>query len=158
MAVREIVKKGHPALKAKSTSVAKIDDKIKNIIQDLKDTLYSTDNGIGLAAPQIGVNKRIIFIDLRNGADPIVLINPRIVSFSGKQESEESCLSYPGYYGYVERPAKVIVKGINDKGQEVSYKAEELLCRVFCHEIDHLDGIMYTDRAYEIYKDDEVRG
>ncbi|SKA90846.1 peptide deformylase [Caloramator quimbayensis] len=157
MAVREIVQKGHPALKAKSTSVAKIDDRIKGIIQDLKDTLYSTSNGIGLAAPQIGINKRIILIDMRDGMKPIVLINPRIVSYSGKQESEESCLSYIGYYGYVERPAKVIVKGLNENGEEVSYKGEELLCRAFCHEIDHLDGIMYTDRAYEIYRDDEER-
>lgn len=157
MSVKEIVKKGHKALELKSTPVSKIDEKIKELIQDLKDTLYSTPNGIGLAAPQIGVNKRVIYIDLRDGMEPILLINPKIVSFSGKQESEESCLSYPGYYGYVERPAKVIVKGINENWQEVSYKAEELLCRAFCHEIDHLNGIMFTDRAYEIYRDDEKR-
>jgi peptide deformylase len=120
----------------------------------LKDTLNDS-TGIGLAAPQIGVNKRAIVIDLRNGMDPIALVNPEITKSSGKQESEEGCLSYPGYYGFLERPKKVVVRGINEKGQLVEYKAEELLCRAFCHEIDHLDGIMFTDKAYELYKEEE---
>lgn len=156
MTVKQIVQMGHPALKAKSSPVKSIDNKILGLIQDLKDTLYNS-TGIGLAAPQIAVNKRVIIIDLRNGMEPIVLINPKIVSHSGKQESEEGCLSYPGYYGYLERPKKVIVKGLNEKGEEVQYKAEDLLCRAFCHEIDHLNGIMFTDKAYEIYRDDEER-
>lgn len=153
MAIREIVKKGHPALKAKSEEVKEIDNEIKALIQDLKDTLYST-TGIGLAAPQIAVNKRVIMIDLRDGMEPIILINPVITKQRGKQESEEGCLSYPGYYGFLERPVEVEVEGLNEEGKKVKYRATELLCRAFCHEIDHLDGIMYTDRAYEIYKDE----
>lgn len=155
MAVKEIVVKGHPALKAKSAKVEKIDDEVLGIIQDLKDTLASTEYGVGIAAPQIGINKRIIYIDLRDGSVGMALINPRIVKRKGRQESEEACLSFPGYYGYVERPAKVMVRALNEKGDKVEYIAEELLCRVLCHEIDHLDGIMYCDIATELHKDDE---
>ncbi|EYE88336.1 peptide deformylase [Fervidicella metallireducens AeB] len=153
MAVREIVQKGHPALSKISEPVKDIDDSILSLVQDLKDTLYA-GTGIGLAAPQIAVNKRVILIDLRDGMEPIVLINPKIVAKTGKQESEEGCLSYPGYYGFLERPKKVVVRGLNVEGQEVEYKGEELLCRAFCHEIDHLDGIMFTDKAYELYKEE----
>lgn len=154
MAVKEIIRKGHPALKAVSEPVKQIDGEVRALIQDLKDTLYST-TGIGLAAPQIAVNKRVILIDLRDGMEPILLINPEIIKKTGKQESEEGCLSYPGYYGFVDRPVKVVVRGLNEAGQLVEYKAEELLCRAFCHEIDHLDGVMFTDKAYELYKEEE---
>lgn len=153
MAVREIVQKGHPALSKISEPVKEIDDGVLSLVQDLKDTLYA-GTGIGLAAPQIAVNRRVILIDLRDGMEPIVLINPKIVAKTGKQESEEGCLSYPGYYGFLERPKKVVVRGLNVEGQEVEYRAEELLCRAFCHEIDHLDGIMFTDKAYELYKEE----
>lgn len=152
MAVKEIVKLGHPALKRISEPVAEIDKEIQKIIKDLKDTFYSTD-GIGLAAPQIGVNKRIIMIDLRNGMEPILLINPVIKRRFGRQESEEGCLSYPGFYGLVERPKSVYVKGFNEQGQWMKYKGTELLCRAFCHEIDHLNGVMFTDKAYELYEE-----
>jgi peptide deformylase len=154
MAVRNIVRLGHPALKAKCSEVEKIDDDILNLIQDLKDTLYDS-TGIGLAAPQIAVNKRVILIDLRDGMDPILLINPRIVKSWGTQESEEGCLSYPGYYGFLERPEKVTVRGLNEKGKLVQYTATELLCRAFCHEIDHLEGVMFTDKAHDVYLDEE---
>lgn len=154
MAVREIVRKGHKALKSVSKPVKNIDNETLELIQDLKDTLYST-TGIGLAAPQIAVNKRVILIDLRDGMEPIILINPEIIKKTGKQESEEGCLSYPGYYGFLERPEKVVVKGLNENGEIVEYKAEGLLGRAFCHEIDHLDGVMFTDRAYELYEEEE---
>jgi peptide deformylase len=101
------------------------------------------------------VNKRVIFIDLMDDSESIVLINPVIVKKSGSQESEEGCLSYPGYYGYLERPEKVTVRGYNEKGDLLEYKAEELLCIALCHEIDHLDGIMYTDKAHDIHLDEE---
>lgn len=153
MAVKEIVKIGHPALKAISDEVKLIDKGILNLIKDLKDTFYNTD-GVGLAAPQIGINKRIIIIDLRDGMEPIILINPVIKRKYGSQESEEGCLSYPGYFGILERPKSVIIKGLNVNGEEVKYKGTELLCRVFCHEIDHLNGIMFNDRAYEIYEEE----
>ena len=155
MAVKEIVKRGHSALSAKSKKVEVIDDEVKTLIQDLKDTLYASENGIGLAAPQIGINKRVIVIDLYDGNGPIVLVNPRVSRRGGKQKSEEACLSYPGYYGFVERPARVHVKGLNENGEEVDYIARELLCVAFCHEIDHLDGVMYCDIAYELHKDEE---
>lgn len=154
MAVKEIVKMGHPALKAKSAVIDKIDDEVIELVKDLKDTLYST-TGVGLAAPQISVNKRAIFIDLRDDTESVALINPVIVKKSGSQESEEGCLSYPGYYGLLERPEKITVRGYNEKGQLLEYKAEGLLCIALCHEIDHLDGIMYTDKAYNIYKEEE---
>lgn len=154
MAIKEIVKKGHPALCAKSAAFKEFNKEALELIKDLKDTLYNS-TGIGLAAPQIGINKKAIVIDLRDGMEPIALVNPEIIKSSGKQESEEGCLSYPGYYGFLERPKKVVVRGINEKGQLVEYTAEELLCRAFCHEIDHLDGIMFTDKAYELYKEEE---
>ena len=154
MAVREILKLGHPLLKNISARVENIDKDIIKLIRDLKDTLYNT-TGIGLAAPQIGVNKRVILIDFRNGEEPILLINPVIKRKFGSKESEEGCLSYPGYYGLVDRPRLVIVKGMSEFGEEVRYRADDLLCTAFCHEIDHLDGIMFTDKAYEIYEEEE---
>ena len=154
MTVKEIVKLGHPALKAMSDEVKLIDKEIQDLIKDLKDTFYNTD-GVGLAAPQIGKNKRIIIIDLRDGMEPILLINPKIKRKYGSQESEEGCLSYPGYFGFLERPKSVIVKGLNVNGEEVKYRGTELLCRVFCHEIDHLNGIMFNDIAHEMYEDEE---
>ncbi|MEF9951481.1 MAG: peptide deformylase [Clostridium sp.] len=152
MGIREIVIKGHPSLSKISESVSEIDNEIKSLVEDLKDTLYST-SGIGLAAPQIGINKRVIYIDLRDESiEPILLINPEIVLKKGMQDSEEGCLSYPGYCGKVERPKRIEVKGIDENGQEKNIYAEGLLCRAFCHEIDHLDGIMYNDKAYEVYE------
>lgn len=152
MTVREIVLKGHAALSTKSDEVTEIDNNIKELIRDLKDTLYST-TGIGLAAPQIGVNKRVIYIDLKAAEiEPILLINPVITMKKGMQDSEEGCLSYPGYCGKVERPKRLEVEGLDENGNIKSYYAEELLCRAFCHEIDHLDGIMYTDKAYELFE------
>ncbi|MCM8711336.1 peptide deformylase [Clostridium sp. SYSU_GA19001] len=154
MAVREILRFGNVKLKRVSRKIDIIDEEVFNIVQDLKDTLYST-TGIGLAAPQIGILKRVILIDLRDGEEPIVLINPLIVAKIGKEESIEGCLSYPGYEGKVIRPKKVTVQGLNTKGEKVEYIAEGVLAKAFCHEIDHLDGILYIDRAKKIYKIEE---
>lgn len=154
MAVKEILKFGNVKLKKVSKRVEIIDEEIKKLVQDLKDTLYST-TGIGLAAPQIGVLKRVILIDLREGDEPIILVNPVIVAKVGKEESIEGCLSYPGYEGKVLRPKKLTVQGLNMKGEKVEYVAEGLLGKAFCHEIDHLDGVLYTDRAKKIYKLEE---
>lgn len=151
MAVKEIVQYGNKALKTTCKKVDKIDDEVLSLVQDMKDSLYST-TGIGLAAPQIGVLKRVILIDLREGDAPIILINPKIVAKFGKEISVEGCLSYVGYEGEVVRPKKVTVQGMNIKGENVEYTAEGLLAVAFCHEIDHLDGIMYVDRAKKIYK------
>lgn len=156
MAVKVIVKKGNPALTRKSEAVNEIDNDILNLVQDLKDTLYST-SGVGLAAPQISVNKRVILVDLRNGMEPIVLINPKIRMKFGTQESEEGCLSYPSYYGLLKRPRRITVKGIDENGKIKVIRAKELLCCALCHEIDHLDGIMFYDRAYKLYKDENEK-
>lgn len=151
MAVKEILKFGNPKLKRISKRVDKMDKEVISLIQDMKDTLYST-TGIGLAAPQIGELKRVILIDLKDGEEPIVLLNPAIVAKVGKEEDIEGCLSYPGYEGNVVRPKKVTVQGLNVKGEKVQYTAEGLLAKAFCHEIDHLDGVLYTDRAKKVYK------
>ncbi|HBG38771.1 MAG TPA: peptide deformylase [Clostridiaceae bacterium] len=156
MAVREIFKRGYPSLSKKSKRIDKIDKETLNLMQDLKDTLYSTETGIGLAAPQLGVNKRVIFVDLRDGiAKPMILINPVVAAKFGKVEGEEGCLSLPGYYGMVDRPRKVIVNGLNEKGEKISVRASGLLCRDLCHEIDHLEGIMFCDKAKSLYKESE---
>ena len=154
MAVREILQFGDKTLKRVSRRVEAIDEEILSLAQDLKDTLYST-NGIGLAAPQIGILKRAILIDLRDDSKPIILINPKIVKKIGKEEDIEGCLSYPGYEGDVVRPKKVVVIGTELNGQDVEYTAVGLLAKAFCHEIDHLDGILYTDRANKVYKIEE---
>lgn len=154
MSVRTILSFGNKNLKRVSKKVNVIDEEVLSIVEDLKDTLYST-TGIGLAAPQIGVLKRIILIDLREGEEPIILINPVIIAKVGKEESIEGCLSYPGYEGKLIRPKKVTVQGISTKGEKVEYYAEGLLAKAFCHEIDHLDGILYIDRAKKLYKIEE---
>lgn len=151
MAVKEILRFGNQKLKRISRKVDEINYEVTSVVQDLKDTLYST-TGIGLAAPQIGVLKRIIYIDLRNGEKPIILINPCIVAKVGKEESVEGCLSYPGFEGTLIRPKKVTVQGLDIDGNKVEYIAEGLLAKAFCHEIDHLDGVLYIDRAKKIYK------
>lgn len=151
MAIRKIVQLGDEHLKKVSEPVKEMNKEVKELIKDLKDTLYSVD-GVGLAAPQIAVNKRVVFIDLRDGSQPLLLINPVITHKEGSEVDYEGCLSYVGYEGTVERPTKVVVEAYNEEGQQVSYEAEGLMARCFCHEIDHLDGIMYVDRAKEMYE------
>jgi peptide deformylase len=153
MAVRNILIVPNKILKRVSRRVVKVDDIILQLAKDLKDTLYST-TGIGVAAPQIGALKRVIYIDLRDETEPILLINPKIIAKYGKEDSIEGCLSYPGFEGIVERPKKVKVHGLNEEGKNVEYSVEGLLCKAFCHEIDHLDGIMFSDRAKKVYRED----
>jgi len=151
MAVKEILKFGDKTLKRVSQRVISIDGDIVKLVKDMKDTLYST-TGIGLAAPQIGVLKRVILIDLRDGSEPIILINPKVVAKMGTTLGAEGCLSYPNYEGDVARPRRVTVQGQNLQGEKVEYTADGLLAKAFCHEIDHLDGILYVDRAKKVYK------
>lgn len=153
MAVKEVLKYGNKILKRVSRRVEKIDDTILDIAADLKDTLNEDEGGIGLSAPQIGILKRIILIDLKEeNFTPIVLINPKIIKKTGHEESVEGCLSYPGYEGIVIRPKKVIVTGTNLNEEQIKYTADGLLAKAFCHEIDHLDGILYMEKAKKIYK------
>lgn len=143
MAIRNIVLFGDEVLKKKSRRVEVIDDRICALLDDMIETLHDKE-GAGLAAPQVGVLKRVVVIDIGNGV--MELINPEIVQTKGAVEDAEGCLSLPGKYGMVERPEQVTVKALNRKGEEVTYTGEGLLARAFCHEIDHLDGILYIEK------------
>lgn len=146
MAIRGIVKVGDPVLSKKCRTVEKIDDRIITLLDDMIDTLYDS-GGVGLAAPQVGVLKRIAVIDIGEGL--IELINPEIVSQEGTQNDLEGCLSLPGKWGYVERPNKVTVRAKDRNGDEYEYEGEGLLARAFCHEIEHLDGILFSSHVSE---------
>ena len=148
MALRNVltVDNENESLRKQSRVVEKIDDKILTIIEDMKETLYEK-NGVGLAAPQIGILKRIIIVDIGEG--PIVLLNPVLVYQKGEITEVEGCLSVPGVWGTVTRPEKVIVRGMNPEGETVEIEGEGLLARAFCHEIDHLNGIIYTDKVID---------
>lgn len=155
MAVRPIVKYGHSALHAPSQPVAKIDASIVELVNDMVETMYAAP-GIGLAAPQIAVALRVIVVDLSVGEDKtqlIRLVNPEFVSKEGEQKYEEGCLSVPGYAGSPTRPARIVVKGLDLDGRERSYQATELLARAFCHEIDHVDGLLFVDRLTPLKRD-----
>lgn len=146
MAIRNIRKNGDEILRKKSRKVEEINDRILTLIKDMQETMYEAD-GVGLAAPQVGILKRIAVIDVGNG--PINLINPEIIETEGEYVDEEGCLSIPGEQGKVLRPRKVKVKALNEKGEEVIIEGEDLLARAMCHEIDHLDGILFIDKLIE---------
>ena len=142
MALRTIRVQGDSVLTKKSRTVDKMTPRIGELITDMLDTMYDA-MGVGLAAPQVGILKRIVVIDVGEG--PIVLINPEILETSGEQTGDEGCLSVPGMAGQVTRPNYVKVKALGVNMDEQIYEGEGLLARAFCHEIDHLDGKMYTE-------------
>ena len=142
MATRKIIEIGDEVLTKPCKEVTKITLRTKVLINDMLDTMYEA-LGVGLAAPQVGVLKRIVVIDVGEG--PIVLINPEIIETSGEQSGEEGCLSVPGKSGMVTRPNYVKVRALNEDMEEIELEGEGLLARAFCHEIDHLDGKMYVD-------------
>ena len=142
MAIRKIRELGDEVLTKPCKEVTKMTLRTKILINDMLDTMYEA-MGVGLAAPQVGMLKRIVTIDIGEG--PIVLINPEILETSGEQTGEEGCLSVPGKAGLVTRPNYVKVKALNEDMEEIVLEGEELLARAFCHEIDHLDGKMYVD-------------
>lgn len=142
MALRTIRVEGDSVLTKKSRTVDKMTPRIGELITDMLDTMYDA-MGVGLAAPQVGILKRIVVIDVGEG--PIVLINPEILETSGEQTGDEGCLSVPGMAGQVTRPNYVKVKALDVNMNEQIYEGEGLLARAFCHEIDHLDGKMYTE-------------
>jgi peptide deformylase len=131
-------------LRKKSRTVEKIDSRIIMLLNDMAETMYKA-NGAGLAAVQVGILKRLVVIDVGEGL--IKLINPKIVSSFGEQQETEGCLSIPGIYGTVKRPEQVEVSALNEKGDSIKLKGTGLLACAFCHEIDHLDGILFTDKA-----------
>lgn len=146
MAIRNIRTDEDAVLRKKSREITAFDGKLKDIVEDMIETMYDAD-GIGLAAPQIGLLKKIIVIDLYDDEGVKVLINPEIIEESGTQNEIEGCLSLPNKAGRVVRPFYVKVKGQDVEGNEVTMEGEDLLARAFCHEIDHLNGVLFTDMA-----------
>lgn len=145
MAIRNIRKNGDEVLRKKSRAVEKVDEKIKELVQDMLETMYK-NNGVGLAAPQVGILKRVVVIDLYDNNGPIVLINPEIIKEKGEQEVEEGCLSFPNQFAKIIRPAEVTVKALDADGKEIKIKAKELLAQAISHEVDHLEGILFVDK------------
>lgn len=148
MAIRTIRTEDDPVLRKISKPVTVIDDKIKTLVQDMIETMYEAD-GVGLAAPQIGILKRVAVIDVYDDTGVKVLINPEIREVSGEQCELEGCLSIPGKNGKVKRPTKVVVSALNLEGERYELVGEGLLAVALCHEIDHLDGVLYTDKLVE---------
>ena len=142
MAIRNIVKDGDPILKKKCRPVEKFDQKLAVLLDDMAETMHMA-NGVGLAAPQVGMLRRVVVIDVGEGV--IELVNPKIVAYSGKQEGLEGCLSFPGEWGLATRPNYVKVRAQDRNGDEFEIDGEELLARAFCHEIDHLNGGVFKD-------------
>lgn len=144
MAIREIVKRGDPILTKRCREVEVIDQRVLQLLDDMKETMAAA-NGVGLAAPQVGILKRIAIVDVGDG--PIELINPKIIAQSGRQNGSEGCLSVPGVFGEVERPMHVTVQAQNRRGETFRITAHELLARALCHEIEHLDGKLFLSRV-----------
>ncbi|QDR80677.1 peptide deformylase [Sporomusa termitida] len=149
MAVMEIRKAGDKILKELAVPVDKIDRKIRNLLNDMAETMYAAD-GVGLAAPQVGVSRRLVVIDVGDGL--IELINPVIVAKEGCESGTEGCLSVPGMCGEVERYATVTVEAINRSGKKIQINGSGLLARALQHEIDHLDGILFIELAKTMRK------
>lgn len=145
MAVRNIREIGEEVLTKRCKEVTEITPRVKELIEDMLDTMYEA-NGVGLAAPQVGVLKRIVVIDT-TGEDPHILINPRIVESSGEQTGQEGCLSVPGKTGQVTRPNYVKAVALDVKGKPFELEGTELLARAICHELDHLDGHLYVEKV-----------
>jgi len=155
MATRTILEGDNPRLRKKSKPVKHINQHILDLLDDMAQTLYDA-RGVGLAAPQVGALRRVVVIDVGEGL--LELINPEIISEEGQQRTEEGCLSIPDVEGFVVRPEKVKVRALDRDGEMKEYEGEGLLAKAFCHEIDHLDGILFTDKMVERVYHDEDEG
>ncbi len=155
MALLKIVKDGDEVLRKKCREVEAITPRIKTLIEDMIETLHDAQ-GAGLAAPQVGVLKRIAIVETEEN-ETIVLINPKIVAYYGEQEELEGCLSIPGKWGITKRPMGVTVNALNMDGESVTYTGTGLKARAFCHEIDHLDGILFKDKATRMLTRKEIK-
>ncbi|MBQ3556342.1 MAG: peptide deformylase [Oscillospiraceae bacterium] len=154
MAIREIVTQGDPVLNKVCHPVTQFDQKLWDLLDDMHDTLAQS-NGVGLAAPQVGILRRVVLVI--NGEDRVIeLINPTIVSTSGEQEGLEGCLSVPGKWGMVKRPMRVRVRAQDRNGNWFEEEDEELTARCFCHELDHLDGHLFSELADRLYTSEEL--
>ena len=145
MAIRNIREMGDPVLNKTCKPITEVTERIEELIEDMFETMYDAD-GVGLAAPQVGILKRIVVIDV-TGEDPILLINPVIIETSGEQTGNEGCLSLPGKTGVVTRPNYVKVRAYDEEMKPFEIEGTELLARAFCHEIDHLDGHLYVEKV-----------
>ena len=154
MALRNLVYKQEEQIRKHSREVVKFDDKLAQLIEDMFETMYEAD-GIGLAAPQVGILRKIVTIDVGDG--PLALINPEIIASSGSEMAYEGCLSCPDEFGLVERPTAVTVKYQDVKGEWQQKDCTGLLARCVCHELDHLDGVLFVDKAIKIITGEEMR-
>ena len=144
MAIGEIRLNGDEILRKKSRVVEEVDGKIRELLDDMLETMHKY-NGVGLAAPQVGILKRVIVIDLYDGNEPLKLVNPVILKRKGKQEVEEGCLSFPNQYARMVRPEEIVVEALNENGEKIKVKAKGLLAQAICHEVDHLEGVLFVD-------------
>lgn len=151
MAVYKIITDPDPVLRQKSLTVKNVNAGVLRVLENMRDTLYAAD-GVGLAAPQIGISKRIIVVD--PGDRLIQIINPEIIYAEGEQNGSEGCLSVPGKVGWLKRAQKVVVKGLDANGEIIEFEAVDFLARILQHEIDHLDGILFPDKATRIRVDE----
>jgi peptide deformylase len=150
-----IVKYGDPILERPTATIQKFDEELEQLAEDMFASMYAA-SGVGLAAPQIGLGKRIAVVDVTSGKNPeakIVLVNPEVIHGEGEKREEEGCLSIPGFRGYVVRPQFVTVRAQNAKGETFEMRGEELLARAFCHEIDHLNGILFIQHLSMLKRD-----
>ena len=154
MALRNIVKDGDPILRKVCRPVEKFDHKLEVLLDDMYETMVEA-NGVGIAGPQVGMMRRLCVIDVGEGR--IDLVNPEILETSGTQDDVEGCLSFPGEYGMVERPNHVKVKAQDKNGDWFEVEGEELLARCLCHEIDHLDGVCFVDKASRMVAPEELK-
>ena len=151
----DVVKYGDPVLEKPTKAIAKFDAELEELAEDMFRTMYAAQ-GVGLAAPQIGKSLRIAVVDVTSGKNPeakIVLVNPELIHAEGEKREEEGCLSIPGFRGYVVRPQFVTVKAQNTKGEWFEIRGEDLLARAFCHEIDHLNGILFLQHLSMLKRD-----
>ena len=145
MALRNIVKDGDPVLTKRCRPVEKFDKKLHTLLDDMAETMHHA-NGVGLVAPQVGILRRAVVIDISPEQDSVLeLVNPKIIAYSGEQEGNEGCLSFPGQWGIVKRPNYVKVKAQDRFGEEFTVEGTELLARAFCHELDHLNGVVFKE-------------
>ena len=144
MAIRQIRMSDDEILRKKSREVEAVDEKIKELLEDMVETMHKY-NGVGLAGPQVGILKRVIVIDLYDGSQPLKLVNPEIIKTKGEQEVEEGCLSFPNQYAKMIRPKEVIVTALNEDGEKIKIVGKDLLAQALAHEIDHLNGILFVD-------------
>lgn len=146
MALRQILLDGDETLRKVSREVTQFDDRLQALIEDMIQTMYA-NNGVGLAAPQVGVLRRIFVADIKDGNEPLVAINPRIVATEGCQTGSEGCLSIPGCFGDVERPACLVMEALDAEGKPFRLETEDFMTVVICHEYDHLDGVLFRDKV-----------